>query len=134
MPTLAHLALFATLAAPAWAETRQSVTIPVAGGALAGVLFAPDTTPAPAVLVLHTAYGKVEAADERYARSLAGEGFVALAVSYVEGRRGGRLEAGSRFPPHPSRRLKVRRGGPSPAPPRRTNPCAGVDPGVGFRV
>ena len=106
------VALIAALAGPAAAESRESVTIPVEGGSLTGVLFAPEKAPAPAVLVLHTAYGKAEAADERFARSLAGEGFVALAVSYVEGRR----------------------GGPSPAPPWRTNPCAGVDPGVGFRV
>jgi carboxymethylenebutenolidase len=83
------IAVFAAVTGPAGAETREAVTIPIGGGALAGVLFAPDKTPAPAVLVLHTAYGKVEPADESYAKSLRGEGFVALAVSYVEGRRGG---------------------------------------------
>lgn len=61
------VALIAALAGPAAAESRESVTIAVEGGSLTGVLFAPEKTPAPAVLVLHTAYGKAEAADERFA-------------------------------------------------------------------
>jgi carboxymethylenebutenolidase len=66
------------------AQTRESVTIPVDGGSFTGVLFVPQATPAPAVLVLHTAYGQVEEADEKYAEALAREGFVALAPNYLE--------------------------------------------------
>ena len=72
------------LAAPATAETRREVSVAVDGESYAGVLCAPDAArPAPAVLVLHTSYGEVEPFDEDYARALAREGFVALAVNYM---------------------------------------------------
>jgi dienelactone hydrolase len=73
------------MVAPAFAQKREQVEIPASAGRnLRGVLFLPDSAgPAPAVIVLHTAYGSVERFDEDYARALAKEGFVALAPNYV---------------------------------------------------
>ena len=71
--------------APAFGEKREEVEVAVADGRrLTGVLFMPETAgPSPAVLVLHTAAGFVERADEDYARALAREGFVAFAPNYI---------------------------------------------------
>lgn len=76
---------------PALAETREAVSIPVAGGrSLSAELYAPGTgAPAPAVLVLHTAFGSVESFDSDYARALAKEGFVALAINYLHAETAG---------------------------------------------
>jgi carboxymethylenebutenolidase len=81
---ICSFALIATsLAAPsALAQNRERVMID--GGRLSGILYTPASTPAPAVIVLHTAYGSVEEADEKYAAALAKEGFVALAPNYLE--------------------------------------------------
>ncbi len=79
------LILLYAFAGTALAEKRQTVEIPgQEGRTLSGVLFLPDRTyPAPAVIVLHTAYGSVENFDEDYAQMLAKEGFVSLAVNYI---------------------------------------------------
>ncbi len=79
------LVLLYAFAGTTIAETRQTVEIPgQEGRTLSGVLFLPDRTdPAPAVIVLHTAHGSVENFDEDYARALAKEGFVSLAVNYI---------------------------------------------------
>ena len=79
------LLMLYAFAGTAIAETRQMVEIPVGEGrTLSGIIFLPDRTdPAPAVIVLHTAYGSVEDFDEDYARALAKEGFVSLAVNYI---------------------------------------------------
>jgi len=74
----------ALLAAPALAQKREKITIELISGTLSGVMFMPDKTPAPGVLVLHTAYGQVEDADEKYAAALAKEGYVVLAPNYLE--------------------------------------------------
>lgn len=81
------------MAAPALAQKREQVEIPVNGGrTVSGVLFLPEgSAPAPAVMVLHTAYGSVERFDEDYARALAKEGFVALAPNYIHSSFGRRL-------------------------------------------
>lgn len=70
---------------PALAQTRQAVDIPVPGGrTLSAGLYAPEAgVPAPGVLVLHTRGGSVESFDSEFARALAKEGFVALAVNYL---------------------------------------------------
>ena len=78
------LALIAALvAAPVLAQTRETVSIEVKTGKLTAVMFTPAQTPAPAVIVLHTAYGEVEPADEKFADALAKAGFVALAPNYT---------------------------------------------------
>ena len=74
----------ALVVAPAFAQKREKVTIEISAGKLSGVMFLPEATPAPAVIVLHTAYGSVEDADEKYAAALAKEGFVTLAPNYLE--------------------------------------------------
>lgn len=52
-------ALLLALADPADAQKRQEVGLPLGDGrSLTGVLFAPERLPAPAVIVLHTAYGR----------------------------------------------------------------------------
>jgi len=78
-------AMCLTISAAAVAETREAVDIPVADGrALLAQLYAPGTGgAAPAVIVLHTKAGSVEGFDSEYARALAKEGFVALAVNYL---------------------------------------------------
>lgn len=83
----------AAMVAPALAQTREQVEIPASEGrTLSGVLFLPESAPpAPAVIVLHTAYGSVEPSDEDYARALAKEGFVALAPNYIHSSFGRRL-------------------------------------------
>lgn len=83
------------MVASAFAQKREQVEIPTSEGrTLSGVLFVPDTTePAPAVIVLHTAYGSVERFDEDYARALAKEGFVALAPNYIHSSFGQRFWA-----------------------------------------
>lgn len=81
------------IVASAFAQKREQVEISASEGrTLRGVLFLPDGAgPAPAVIVLHTAYGSVERFDEDYARGLAKEGFVALAPNYIHSSFGGRL-------------------------------------------
>jgi len=86
---LQKIALIASLAllfcAPALAVQREEVEIAANGGRmLSGVLFLPEApNPAPAVIVMHTAFGSVESFDEQYAEALAEQGFVALAPNYV---------------------------------------------------
>lgn len=77
---------FAAFVSPAFAQSRQSVAFAVDGGSMSGVMFVPAKTPAPAVIVLHTKgpTGKFEPADEKYAEALAAEGFVAVAVNYLD--------------------------------------------------
>ena len=54
------------------------------GGKLSAVLFVPEKTPAPGVIVLHPAYEPgVKDSDEKYAAALAKDGFVALAPDYL---------------------------------------------------
>lgn len=67
------------------ADTRVAVDVPVSvGRSLSAELYSPGSgAPAPAVIVLHTAAGAVESFDSQYARALAKEGFVALAVNYL---------------------------------------------------
>ena len=79
------LAILFTFVDGVIAETRQAVDIAVQEGrTLSGDLFLPDRKePAPAVIVLHTAYGSVEKFDSDYAQALAKEGFVALAINYI---------------------------------------------------
>lgn len=70
---------------PAASQTVSQVRIPLGENAMTGVLFAPEGAgPSPAIIVLHTAYGRIEQPDEDYARKLAREGFAALAVNYLE--------------------------------------------------
>ena len=67
------------------AETRRAVEVPsiTSGQPLTGILFTPDAAePKPAIIVLAPGGGVPEPADERYARDLAKNGYVALAVSY----------------------------------------------------
>lgn len=77
--------MWLAISAAAIAETHETVDIPVADGrTLSAQLYAPGTgSAAPAVIVLHTKAGSVESFDSEYARSLAKEGFVALAVNYL---------------------------------------------------
>lgn len=67
------------------AKAEQRVEIPVGENrALTGTLYLPQKPdPSPAVVVLHTRYGSVERFDFAYARNLAREGYVALAVNYL---------------------------------------------------
>ncbi|MDA8108337.1 MAG: dienelactone hydrolase family protein [Betaproteobacteria bacterium] len=72
-------------AAGAAAQDGRAVTLDVRGGTLSGVMFVPAKTPAPAVIVLHTkGEGKFEPADEKYAAALSAEGFVAVALNYLD--------------------------------------------------
>lgn len=73
------------MVASAFGQVREQVQIAATDGrTLSGVLFLPEGgMPAPAVIVLHTAYGSVERFDEDYARDLARQGFVALAPNYI---------------------------------------------------
>lgn len=90
MPQVRRFVIFAIVlalasTAPAAAQQRADVTFPVKDGTLSGVIFRPAKTPAAAVLVLHTkGEGVHEPADEAYAQALAGEGFVAVVVNYLE--------------------------------------------------
>jgi len=78
-----------------FAQKREQVEIPTMDGrTLSGVLFLPESgVPAPAVIVLHTAYGSVERFDEDYARELARQGFVTLAPNYIHSSFGKRYWA-----------------------------------------
>ncbi|HUL01233.1 MAG TPA: dienelactone hydrolase family protein [Nitrospirota bacterium] len=97
-PALAVVILILTITAvaaptPSLSELKgMTVSFPVEGGAMSGVLFVPAWTPAPAVIVLHTKGLAVEPADVKFAETLANEGFVAVAVNYLEG-AGGKLWA-----------------------------------------
>lgn len=71
------------VAASAAADTRQEIALPLNSGTMSAIMFVPAKTPAPAVIVLHTAAGRVEAADEKFAAALAKEGFVAIAPNYT---------------------------------------------------
>ncbi len=78
-------ALAAACSAHAAPPAGQPVTFDVTGGTLSGVMFVPAKTPAPAVIELHTkGRGKFEPADEEYAKALAGEGYVAVALNYLD--------------------------------------------------
>lgn len=82
---VALLCLTAVLAAPALAGNRIEVEIPSLsnGQPLKGELFTPDASdPRPAVIVLAPGRGAPERADFDFARDLAKNGYVALAVSY----------------------------------------------------
>lgn len=81
-----HLAaLGVTSVSPAASQTASQVRIPLGDNAMTGILFAPERAgPLPAIIVLHTAFGRVEQPDEDYARKLATVGFTALAVNYLE--------------------------------------------------
>lgn len=87
---LSRLAVAAVMTATlqvsqAAAQDRQTVVFPVEGGTLSGVMFVPEKTPAPAVIVLHTkGAGKFEPADASYAEALAREGFLAVTVNYLD--------------------------------------------------
>jgi len=70
----------------------MTISFPVEGGVMSGVMFVPARTPAPVVVVLHTKGLAVEPADVKFAEALANEGFVAVAVNYLEG-AGGKLWA-----------------------------------------
>lgn len=87
---VAALGAALAVAASAAAETRQMIEIPLSGGTMSAVMFVPARKPAPAVFVLHTAAGGVEAADESFAAALAKEGFVAIAPNYTAN-AGGRM-------------------------------------------
>ncbi|HUI44514.1 MAG TPA: dienelactone hydrolase family protein [Nitrospirota bacterium] len=92
-PALAVVVLIAiTVVAaptPSFSEHNgMTVSFPVEGGTMSGVLFVPARTPAPAVVVLHTKGLAVEPADVKFAAALAKEGFVAVAVNYLEGAEG----------------------------------------------
>jgi len=71
----------------------QEVRIPVGEGRFlnGNVFVPPGPGPAPAVLVLHTR-GGLEAADLSYAAELAREGFVSLAVHYLNPQWEGKLQ------------------------------------------
>lgn len=51
-------------------------------GGVSGTFVAPVKVPAPAVFVLHTAWGRVHQQDIDYAKGLARAGFVAFAINY----------------------------------------------------
>jgi carboxymethylenebutenolidase len=70
------------------ANNGMTVSFPVEGRAMSGVLFTPARTPAPAVIVLHTKGQAIESADVKFAEALAKEGFVAVAVNYLEDAEG----------------------------------------------
>jgi dienelactone hydrolase len=54
----------------------------ISDGAVSGVFVTPAKLPAPAVFVLHTAWGKIHPQDVAYAKMLAAAGFVAFAIDY----------------------------------------------------
>ena len=89
-----YLAALLILAAGiAHAQKREDISIRLPDNrSLSAVLYVPDKAPpAPSVMVLHTAYGALEAFDDRYAQALAAEGFVALAPNYIHPSHGNRL-------------------------------------------
>lgn len=82
---LVILACSVSVVSSASAEKRFDVEIPSAtgGGTIPGVMYVPDGAgPFPAVLVLAPGGGVPEEADKQYARRLAQNGFVGLALSY----------------------------------------------------
>jgi dienelactone hydrolase len=74
------------LAAPALlpvaVHAQGVVTRQISEGTISGELALPAKLPAPAIFVLHTAWGRVHPADAAYARNLAAAGFVAFAINY----------------------------------------------------
>lgn len=68
----------ALLAMPAGAQTMRTIS----EGEVKGELVLPARTPAPGILVLHTAHGRVHPADIAMAKALAAAGFVAFAPEY----------------------------------------------------
>jgi carboxymethylenebutenolidase len=98
-PAVAVVALITIIMAvvaaptPSFSEHNgMTISFPIAGGAMSGVMFVPAGTPAPVVVVLHTKGIAVEPADVKFAEALSKEGFVAVAVNYLEG-AGGKLWA-----------------------------------------
>ncbi len=67
---------------PAASLAQGSNSRTISEGSISGELVLPARTPAPAVFVLHTAWGKVHPADVQFARDLAAAGFVAFAINY----------------------------------------------------
>jgi len=64
------------------ASAHAQTTRIISEGQVAGALVLPAKTPAPGIFVLHTAYGRVHAADLAMAKALASAGFVAFAPEY----------------------------------------------------
>src|SRR5437763_516029 len=54
-------------------------------GGVSGELFLPPKTPAPGVLILHPATGRIGAGDSNMGKALAAAGFVAFAFNYKVG-------------------------------------------------
>ncbi|HZP99230.1 MAG TPA: dienelactone hydrolase family protein [Reyranella sp.] len=70
------------LAAAADGHAQGVKSQDISAGRVSGVFVAPARVPAPAIFVLHTAWGRVHSADIAYAKALAGAGFVAFAINY----------------------------------------------------
>ena len=63
---------FAAAPTPSFSANKgMTVSFPVEGRAMSGVLFVPARTPAPAVVVLHTKGQAIEPADVKFAEALA---------------------------------------------------------------
>jgi carboxymethylenebutenolidase len=95
---LGALPLAAVLADPALARaaagTLQEVTLTTAGGRkVAAALAVPETTPAPAVVLIHEIWG-LNDQIKAVAAELANTGLLALAVDLFDGRTADTLEAG----------------------------------------
>jgi dienelactone hydrolase len=81
------LLLIGALALAPMSLRAQVKQVAVSEGQVSGDLYLPAKVPAPGVFVLHTACGKVGAADRAVAKMLADSGFVAFAINYpVEGK------------------------------------------------
>lgn len=74
--------LLTSAALPATALAQGATSRTISEGRISGELFLPAKLPAPAVFVLHTAWGKAHPADVQYAKRLAAAGFVAFAINY----------------------------------------------------
>jgi dienelactone hydrolase len=65
-----------------FAASAQGKIINVNEAGVTGELFLPAVTPAPGVIVLHPATGRIGAGDEKMGKALAAAGFVAFAFTY----------------------------------------------------